>query len=109
MNKKLSSNAGVTLVEILIGVVISMIMMAAMFGYKDVVELLIESGADLSILVFDCWTVLDFTIAFNYPEIQQLLEDEGAESGECADWSGSGSGSGSGDDYDYIYYEGSTD
>ena len=31
MNRKLSSIAGVTLVEILIGIVISMIMMAAMF------------------------------------------------------------------------------
>ena len=31
MNKKISSIAGVTLVELLIGIVISMIMMAAMF------------------------------------------------------------------------------
>ena len=38
MKKKLSSTAGVTLIEILIGILISMVMMAAMFTSYTVVN-----------------------------------------------------------------------
>ena len=39
MKKKLSKIAGVTLIEILIGIVISVVMMAAMFTSYNVVNL----------------------------------------------------------------------